>query len=63
MRNATYNLIHGDCLEEMRKMETGGCDVVFTSPPYNDSGKTERDMETKRHTKYSSIEPILSVFN
>ena len=38
------------------KNGNGGCDVVFTSPPYNDSGKTERDMETKRHTKYSSIE-------
>ena len=29
---------------------------MFTSPPYNDSGKTERDMEKKRHTKYSTIE-------
>lgn len=56
MKGAIYDLIHGDCLEEMKKMEDGTVDVVFTSPPYNDSGKTERDMETKRHSKYSYVE-------
>lgn len=30
--------------------------VVFTSPPYNDSAKTERDKEKMRHYKYSDIE-------
>lgn len=44
--------IHGDCLEEMRKMEDCSVDVVFTSPPYNDSGHTESDRENKRHFKY-----------
>lgn len=28
-----YNLILGDCLEEMKKMPDGFVDVVFTSPP------------------------------
>ena len=30
--------------------------MVFTSPPYNDSGKTEKDIENKRHMKYSTVE-------
>ena len=54
--NERYTLIHGDCLEEMRKMDNGICDVVFTSPPYNDSGKTENDRKTKRHFKYEVSE-------
>jgi len=29
------NLIHGDCLEEMKKIPDGSIDMVFTSPPYN----------------------------
>lgn len=49
-------LILGDCLTEMRKMPDMSVDVVLTSPPYNDSGKTERDKETKRHFKYDYIE-------
>lgn len=51
-----YSLIHGDCLEEMRKMEDGAVDVVFTSPPYNDSGYTEADIKHKRHVKYEITE-------
>ena len=47
-----YKLIHGDCLEEMKKMPSGCVDVVFTSPPYNDSGYTEKDKSKKRHFKY-----------
>ena len=51
-----YKLIHGDCLEEMRKMPDGCVDVVFTSPPYNDSGVSESDKENKRHFKYEVAE-------
>ena len=29
------NLIHGDCLEEMKNIESGSIDMVLTSPPYN----------------------------
>lgn len=53
-----FKLIHGDCLEEMRKMSDGEVDVVFTSPPYNDSGKTENDKETRRHFKYEKAEDV-----
>lgn len=28
-------LIHGDCLEEMRKISDGSVDLVLTSPPYD----------------------------
>lgn len=28
------NLIHGDCLEEMLKIESGSVDMVLTDPPY-----------------------------
>lgn len=51
-----YKLIHGDCLEEMKKMPSGCVDVVFTSPPYNDSGTTEKDKEKRRHFKYEVAE-------
>ena len=29
------NLIHGDCFEEMKKIEDGSVDLVLTSPPYD----------------------------
>jgi DNA modification methylase len=28
-------LIHGDCIEEMAKLEAGSIDLVLTDPPYN----------------------------
>lgn len=34
------NLIHGDSLEEMKKLETDSIDMVFTSPPYADRRKS-----------------------
>lgn len=27
-------LIHGDCIEEMKKIESGSIDMVLTDPPY-----------------------------
>ena len=29
------SIIHGDCLEEMKKLEDGSFDLIITSPPYN----------------------------
>lgn len=37
-------------------MQSQSVDVVFTSPPYNDSGTTELDKEKKRHMKYENFE-------
>jgi len=31
----SINLLHGDCLEEMAKMEAGSIDLTITSPPYD----------------------------
>lgn len=57
-----YNLICGDCLEEMRKMKNNSVDVIITSPPYNDSGYTENDKENKWHFKYENAENIDNYF-
>lgn len=51
-----FKLICGDCLQIMKEMKDQSVDVVFTSPPYNDSGTTERDKEMKRHMKYENAE-------
>jgi len=32
---ARQTIIHGDCLDAMRRMKAGSIDVVVTSPPYN----------------------------
>lgn len=34
MQAARMQLLHGDCLEHMRQMETDSVDLVFCSPPY-----------------------------
>lgn len=42
-------IIHGDCLEELKKMSDCSVDVVFTSPPYN----------RKRNDKYDHYTDII----
>lgn len=32
---AEATVINGDCLDEMRKLESGSVDIIVTSPPYN----------------------------
>lgn len=51
-----WRVVNGDCLDVMKKMPDMCVDYTFTSPPYNDSGKTERDIETNRHVKYKTVE-------
>lgn len=51
-----YTLICADCMDVMKGMEKASVDVIFTSPPYNDSAVTENDMKTKRHSKYETVE-------
>ena len=31
----TTNLMHGECLEEMKYISDGSVDLVLTDPPYN----------------------------
>jgi site-specific DNA-methyltransferase (adenine-specific) len=42
-------LIHGDCLEEMKKIPDGSIDVSLTSPPYN----------RKRNDKYDNYTDVV----
>lgn len=42
-------LIHGDCLEEMKKIPDGSVDISFTSPPYN----------RKRNDKYENYDDTI----
>jgi site-specific DNA-methyltransferase (adenine-specific) len=46
-----YKLIHGDCIEEMQKLESGSIDLVLTDPPYGMSFRSNY-----RKEKYGSIE-------
>lgn len=54
------NLIHGDCLERMKKIPDGSVDLVLTSPPYNmnlriRNGKyCSRQIVKELSTKYKS---------
>lgn len=36
---AQIKLIHGDCIEELKKMEAESVDLIFADPPYNLSGE------------------------
>lgn len=51
-----YTLICADCMDVLKKMSDCSVDVTFTSPPYNDSAKTQSDIEKKRHMKYDKVE-------
>ena len=31
----SYLLIHGDCMEEMKKIPDGSIDLILCDPPYN----------------------------
>ena len=54
--NDKYILVLSDCMKVLKQLEDSSIDVVFTSPPYNDSGYTDRDVEKKRHVKYEYVE-------
>lgn len=48
-------LIHGDCLEEMKKIPDGSVDLVLTSPPYNLGN--DHHTGNKRHKAYNDNLP------
>ncbi len=39
MLNTKTEIILGDCLKELKKVESNSVDLIFTSPPYADSRK------------------------
>jgi len=54
-------VIHGDCLEQMKRIPAGSADLVFTSPPYNmnlriRNGKfCSRQIVKEISTKYENL--------
>lgn len=47
----TYKLIHGDCFEEMAKLESGSFDLILTDPPYGTMKGCSIDSWEKRGEK------------
>ena len=60
-------VIHGDCLEEIRKMEAGSVDCIVTSPPYNMRLRVSKDKYITRENtehfskKYSDFDDALTI--
>ena len=40
------NLIHGDCIKELKKIKDGSVDQIYADPPYNVSGKTHQTVKS-----------------
>lgn len=53
-----WKIVNQDCLEFMKNQKDKQYDVIFTSPPYNDSGSEKDGCVEKgfRHRKYSFAE-------
>jgi len=47
----SYKLIHGDCFEEMAKLESGSFDLILTDPPYGTMKGAKLDSWEKRGEK------------
>ena len=50
----TDNIICGDCLEIMKTIPSGFCDLVVTSPPYNLKNSTGNGMKDGRGGKWQN---------
>lgn len=53
-----WQIFNEDCLDFMKKQPDMKYDVIFTSPPYNDSGNENDGTKEKgfRHRKYAFVE-------
>lgn len=47
-------IIHGDCLEEMKKIPSNSIDIIITSPPYNLKNSTGNGMKDGRGGKWKN---------
>jgi site-specific DNA-methyltransferase (adenine-specific) len=47
-----FDLVHGDCIEGMSRLEKNSVDVVVTSPPYNLGIKYGKYDDTQRRDEY-----------
>lgn len=51
-------LIHGDCLDEMKKLPSGSIDLIVTSPPYNLKNSSGNGMKDGRGGKWKNAKLI-----
>jgi site-specific DNA-methyltransferase (adenine-specific) len=59
----SYKLIHGDCFEEMAKLESGSFDLILTDPPYGTMKGAKLDGWEGNKTDWDdSLNPI-DIFN
>ncbi|MDR1735927.1 MAG: site-specific DNA-methyltransferase [Oscillospiraceae bacterium] len=45
-------ILHGDCLEAMKKIESGTVDLIVTDPPYNLFKDYGNDSDRRSHSEY-----------
>lgn len=53
-----YNLIHGDCYEQIKNLKDNSIDLIVTDPPYNFSGKEGGSLYKKGTTRMSSLNKL-----
>ena len=53
--NLTYNIINGDCLDELKKISDKSIDLILTDPPYIISRETNFTKGGGNEAKYGSI--------
>ena len=56
--NPECTILEGDCLEEMRGLETGSFDLVYLDPPYC-TGKVHRGAESSFDDRWDTLDAYL----
>ena len=57
----SINLLHGDCIEEMAKMDAGSIDLTVTSPPYDNLRTYEGSLEWSEEIWKQVLEQLYRV--
>jgi len=55
------NLLHGDCIEEMQKLDDGSIDLTVTSPPYDNLRTYEGSLEWNENIWKQVLEQLYRV--
>jgi DNA modification methylase len=56
-----FNIINGDCFEEIKKLNDNSIDLIITSPPYSDIISYGKDIDVKKPSEY--VDWLLPIFN
>lgn len=56
------NLILGNCLVELKKIDTGSIDLVFTDPPYNISRSSKIEQQNFRNPQLKKLSKLKKDF-